>query len=641
MMHGGGGHGGWGGGPGQGGGGNNNWRRTSGGHVGSANQLLDEEEQYGSVYDHNVVKRLFKYMGPYKKEGALAVAGLIGNTIANVTFPLLIGIAIDRYILPGDYSGLVFITGIFFAIAIIGALGNRAQLYYMARMGQGLIRQLRNDLFQHLNGLSMSFWDRSQVGRIMSRVTNDVNQIQEVMTQGLVGTIAQLLTLAGMVAVMFMMDVQLAAATLIGVPVLVLIVSIWQRFARSAFVGVRQAIAVVNGTLQEDVSGAKAIQSMRRQGQNISEFEEINKVHLDANIRASLLSGIMMPVVEIQGAIALGVVVVFGGWRALNGQIQAGEVVAFLLFAQRFFEPIRMIIMQYSELQRAMAGGVRVFELMDAKSEVVDKDDAQPIPSIDGEVAFNDMTFEYVPDQPVLKNIDVTIKPGQTAALVGQTGAGKTSFVNLIGRLYDVTGGSITIDGHDVRDVEQDSISRQMGVVLQDPFLFSGTIRENILFGRPDASQEDVERAAKTVGADEFIMRLTNGYDAEVSERGANFSVGQRQLLSFARAVLADPRILILDEATANIDTHTERLIQDALKELLKGRTSIVIAHRLSTIRNADKIIVLQDGEIQEMGTHAELLSNEDGMYTRLYTMNYASVDEEAPVPAGGAEDAG
>lgn len=606
------------------------WRRQAGaggGHAGTANRFLDDEEQYGNVYEHIVVRRLFPYLKPYKREGFVAITGLLAYTLASVLFPLLIQIAIDRYIIPGDLDGLFFISALFFVIAVLGAIGNRAQIYYMARVGQGLIRTLRNDLFSHLNTLSMGFWDRSQVGRIMSRVTNDVNQIQEVMTQGLVGTIAQLLTLIGIVAVMFAMDWMLASATLVGIPILILIVSVWQRFARDAFVAVRQAIANVNGTLQEDVSGAKAIQSMRRQERNIDEFDEINRSHLDANIRAAFLSGIMMPVVEINSAIAIGVVVVFGGFRALNGDTSAGEVVAFLLYAQRFFEPIRNIIMQYSELQRAMAGGVRVFELMDAESDVVDKEDAYPLPTITGEIKFDQVTFEYVPGQPILKDIDVTIQPGQTVALVGHTGAGKTSFVNLVPRLYDVTQGNITIDGIDVRDVTHISISRQMGVVLQDPFLFSGTVEDNILFGRPDASLDEVKQAARVVGADHFIEMLDDQYQGEVSERGANFSVGQRQLLSFARAVLADPRILILDEATGNIDTHTERLIQEALNELLKGRTSIVIAHRLSTIRNADQIIVLENGEIQEMGDHNTLLAK-GGVYTRLYTMNYASLDE-------------
>ena len=601
-----------------------------GGHRGTANENLDEEEQLGAVYEHRVVARLLPYLGPHKWNGILALVSMLVFTATNVAYPAVIKVAIDRYILPGDMSGLVFVTFIFFAVAVLGAVANRMQLLYMALVGQGLVRDLRNLLFRHLQTLSMGFWDRSQVGRIMSRVTNDVNQIQEVMTQGLVSSVAQLLTLVGIVVVMLSMDPILALASLAAIPVLIFIVSIWQKYARQAFISVRQAIAIVNGTLQEDVSGARAVQSMRRQNQNIEEFGQINRNHLDANIRAARISAIMMPVIEIQSALALGVIVVFGGYRVLEGQTTVGELMAFTLYAQRFFEPIRQIISEYTALQRAMAGGIRVFELLDTVPDVNDKPGAPEMPLIRGEVAFNHVTFEYIQNQPVLKDIDLVIQPGETVALVGPTGAGKTTLVNLVARLYDATEGSITIDGSDIREFQQRSLSRQLGVVLQDPFLFSGSIHDNILFGRPAATQEEVVWAAKVVGAHEFILRLELGYSTELTERGMNLSVGQRQLISFARAVLADPRILILDEATANIDTHTERIIQEALQELLRGRTSLVIAHRLSTIRNADRIIVLEGGRVVEIGSHQELLRR-GGLYTRLYTMTYTVAEESKP----------
>jgi ATP-binding cassette subfamily B protein len=602
-------------------------RIAGGGHSGTANSALDEEEQLGAIYEHRTVSRLLPYLGKHKRNGILALVSMLVFTASNIAYPAIIKVAIDRYILPGDASGLVLATIWFFSVAVVGAIANRMQLVYMELVGQGLVRDLRNTLFQHLQTLSMGFWDRSQVGRIMSRVTNDVNQIQEVMTQGLVSSIAQLLTLVGIVAVMVRMDPRLAPAALAAIPVLILIVSIWQKYARQAFIGVRQAIAVVNGTLQEDVSGARAVQSMRREKQNISEFDQINRNHLDANIRAARVSAIMMPVIEIQSALALGVIVVFGGYRVLNGQTTVGELVAFSLYAQRFFEPIRQIITQYTALQRAMAGGTRVFELLDTISDVRDQPEAPRMPVIHGEIAFNHVTFEYIIDQPILKDINLVIHPGETIALVGPTGAGKTTFVNLVARLYEISDGSITIDGNDIREFQQRSISTQMGVVLQDPFLFSGSIHENILFGRPDATADDVIASAQIVGAHDFIMQMSDGYSTEVTERGMNLSVGQRQLISFARAILSDPRILILDEATANIDTHTERIIQEALRELLKGRTSLVIAHRLSTIRNADRIIVLENGSVVEIGNHEELLSK-GNLYTRLYTMASTNVNE-------------
>ena len=602
--------------------------RTPGrGHLGTSNAFLDDEEQYGSVYEHSVVSRLFSYLGPFKVRAVWALLGTLVFMGSSVALPRMVGHAFDTYIAILDWDGLVIYCLIFFAVAIVGAVGNRIQMLEMARIGQGLILILRTELFRHLQTLSMSFWDRSQIGRIMSRVTNDVNQIQEVMTQGLVGTISQLFILVAMVFMMFRMDLILALGAMAPIPILLLVVAVWQGRARDAFVWVRTAIAVVNGTLNENLSGARTVQSHRREAVNMRDFDEINKDHLNANIAAARLSGIMMPVVEIQSALSLAIIIVLGGMRVNSGDMSMGELVAFFLYAQRIFEPLRMIIMQYTELQRAMAGGVRIFELMDTQSDVKDQADAPPISITKGQIDFDQVALEYLPGVRILRDIDVSIRPGETVALGGSTGAGKTSFVNLIARMYDVTEGSVRIDGQDLREVQQRTISKGMGVVLQDPFLFSSSVKENILFGRPGATDEEVKRAAKTVGAHEFIMNLAYGYETVLEERGENLSVGQRQLVSFARAVLADPMILVLDEATANVDTIAEAAIQNALRVLLEGRTSVVIAHRLSTIREADRIFVLDHGALVEQGSHSELMLL-DGIYARLYLMTYISEED-------------
>jgi ATP-binding cassette, subfamily B, multidrug efflux pump len=410
----------------------------------------------------------------------------------------------------------------------------------------------------------------------------------------------------------------------------------WQERAKKAFIRVRTAIAVVNSNLQENISGVRVIQSLNREEENMRRFDRVNTDNLNANVEAARLTALVNPAVEISVAVATAVVIIFGGLRVVHSVIPIGVVITFALFVQRFFDPVRDLVMQYAQLQRAMAGGQRAFEVLDTKPEVVDKPDAMPIPPIRGEVTFEHVIFSYVQGTPILEDINIHVSPGETLALVGQTGSGKTTITALVARLYDVTSGSIKIDGYDIRDIQRDSLARQMGVVLQDPFLFSGTARDNIRYGRPGATDEEVIRGAKAVGAHDFIMQLENGYDTVLEERGQNLSLGQRQLLSFARAIVADPRIIILDEATARVDSTTEAKIQQALKQLLKGRTSFVIAHRLSTIRDADRIVALQNGHIAEMGTHDELLAR-DGVYSRLYKMTYESeILDNQGHPAGG-----
>ena len=579
-----------------------------------------DDEVLGKPYDHRVVTRLLGYSAPYKKLVAIGALGILLYTFATVSVPWLVRSGVDE-IAAGDLAGLNRVVLVFVAIALVGWGAHYVHLMVMARVSQSVLYAVRTQMFRHLHQLSLRFYDKNEVGRIMSRVQNDTQTLQEFMNGGVLAAV-DLLTLGGIVAALLLMDVQLALITLALSPVMVLGLAIWQTRAKSAFIRVRQAIATVNAGLQENISGVRVIQSLNRQDENSRRFDDINGRHLSSTLRAGRLAAVILPGVELLMATGIALVVVFGGQRVLGGTLEISVLIAFALYIQRFFDPIRNLSMQYTELQRAMASGARIFELLDTKPEIVDREGALEVSEVAGDVRFEKVSHEYIPEIEVLSDVDLHISPGETVALVGETGAGKTTVTALLARLYEATRGKILIDGVDIRDVTMSSLARQLGMVLQDPFLFSDTVRENIRYGRLDATEAEVVAAAQTVGAHEFISRLENGYETVLNERGGNLSVGQRQLVSFARAVLADPRILILDEATANIDTHTESLIQKALRQLLKGRTSIVIAHRLSTIRDADRVVVLDKGRVVEMGDHRKLMSIR-GRYHRLYTMNY------------------
>ncbi|MBI4298036.1 MAG: ABC transporter ATP-binding protein [Chloroflexi bacterium] len=599
--------------------------------AGTLHSALDEVEALGKFYDQRVVSRLFAYAAPHKRLLALAALGVLLYTASSLATPRLIGYGIDHFVKEGSFSGLHFLAIAYFLIAAVGYAANYVYLVSVARVGQRVLFTLRSQMFHHLQGLSLSFYDANEVGIIMSRVQNDVTQLQEFLNTVVVST-ADILSLVGIVAILFWMDVPLAAIALSTMPVLIVIMIFWQRRARQRFMAVRRAIAIVNAGLQENISGVRVIQSLRREDQNLRDFDRRNEGHMEASLRAGRLAAFLNTIVEPLVAAALATVIIYGGWRVTQGALAVGVLVSFVLYIQRFFDPIRSLTMQYTEVQRAMISGVRIFEILDTNPAIKDEEGAAELPSIHGRVKFEKVSFSYVPGVNVLQDINLDAQPGETIALVGPTGAGKSTMVSLLARFYDVTEGKITVDGHDLRSVARRSLASQMGMVLQEPFLFSGTIRENIKYARPDASEDEVVTAAKAVGAHDFILRLDKGYDTPVQERGINLSVGQRQLISFARALLANPRILILDEATANVDTQTELAIQRALGNLLAGRTSFVIAHRLSTIREASRIAVLDHGRIVDIGTHHDLLSK-DGLYRRLYTMSYDG-HQDSPAPS-------
>ena len=589
--------------------------------------LVLEDTEFGKVYDQTVVLRLLKYLKPHWKMTLLSMVAMLVYIGTQIAVPVLVGMAINQYMKEGDLSVAERVSGMhriglyFAGIVFLNLAGNFIHLRGLARVNMSVLYQLRSDMHAHLQRLSTLFFDHNEVGRLMSRVQNDTTALQEFMTIFVVG-FAEVLSLVGIIVVMLRWNLDLALICFVVIPVFGVIMVFWQIRARRSFMRIRYAIAGVNASLQENITGVRVTQSMNREKVNLSQFDELNAEHLNANLNASRLTASLMPTVEVLTAIAFGILIVVGGRMEQSGSLELGTMVAFALLVQRFFEPIRALVMQYAMMQRAMTAGMRIFELLDVQPDLVDKPDAQTLPPIKGHVKFDHVSFSYIPDVQVLDDVSVEIAPGESMAIVGPTGAGKTTMVALITRFYDVAHGSIAVDGYDLRDITRSSLAGQMSLVLQEPFLYSTSVADNIRFANRGASQEDIEKATKALGAHDYIMRLPNGYETVLHERGSNLSVGQRQLIAFARALVANPRILILDEATANVDSYTERLIQDALKELLRGRTAIIIAHRLSTIQDADKILVMEQGRIAEVGKHNDLLAL-NGLYAKLYAMNF------------------
>lgn len=595
-----------------------------------------DDEYLGKVYDSQVVRRILPYLKPYKKYAVAAFICMVVSAVTSFIQPLLIGLTLKAGV-EGDTTRVWWMMGIMVGTAGVTWLTAYIQLLTTAWMGNRLLLQLRSEMYDHMQGLSLSFYDEMEVGRMISRLTSDVTVMQELLTSGSLTFLADFVGLTVVIIVLLSVDWQLALVTFAVVPPLLLIMVLWANHAKKAFVNVRIKVSALYGTLAENVSGVRAVQSMSREDENARRFDALNEENKRANIWAGLLSAAIMPVIELAVAIATCAILIVGGLRALNASTVDvatlfAVLVSFTLYVGRFFDPIRDLVLQFTMVQRAMAGGERIFEVLDTEPRIKDKPDAIELDHVDGRVDLEDVHFHYVETVPILRGITLHVEPGETIAFVGPTGAGKTTITSLISRGYEVTGGAIKIDGHDIRDVKRRSLTRHMGVVLQNPYLFSGTVRENIAYGRPEATDEQVRAAATAVGADEFISRLENGYDTMLQQRGQNLSVGQRQLISFARAILASPRILVLDEATAYVDTQTEVIIQRALRELLKDRTSFVIAHRLSTIREASRIVVLDQGTIAEIGTHDELLAK-NGIYANLYKMTYEQ--EQAQRAAG------
>jgi ATP-binding cassette, subfamily B, multidrug efflux pump len=567
-------------------------------------------------------RRLLGELRPYSRSLLLAFALVVVGALSQAGGPWLIGRAIDRYILGDDPAGLFRTMALLFGVYVAGTLATRGQIRQVGSVGQRVLASMRERIFERLQRLPLRYFDRHPVGDVMSRVTNDVDTLNQLLSQGITQLLGSLFSLIGIVVAMLILDWRLALVSFAIIPVMLLTNVFFARRARRAFRTTRVTVGDVTAGLQEEIIGVREAQAFNRTAANIERFRERNAANRAANVQAVAITSAFAPAIDVLSTLATAVVIGYGGYLVLTGTLTVGLLTAFLIYVQQFFRPILLASQVYTQGQAALAGAERIYNILDEEPEPPDPPGARKLGEIEGRIQFEDVIFAYDPGRSVLHDVSFNIEPGQTVALVGPTGAGKTTIANLIPRFYDATGGSIRVDGFDVREVERRSLRRRIASVLQEPFLFSGTVAENIRYGRLDATQEEIEAAARAVSAHHFITALPHGYDTQLGTGGGTLSGGQRQLVSFARAVLADPRILILDEATSNIDTRTEALIQTALRTLLRGRTSVVIAHRLSTIRNADVILVVESGRVVERGTHASLLAS-DGLYADLYRRQF------------------
>jgi ATP-binding cassette subfamily B multidrug efflux pump len=583
--------------------------------------------------------RLLLYLRPYTGHLVASLLLVMVNTVLAVAAPGLIGQAVDILwgFVSGDVEAAVALSGLHRNMLLLlgayagGWVSIMGSFYVMVTMGQNVLYNLRSQIFGKIQELSLGFFDQHEAGDLMSRLTNDTDVINQVLTMGLNRFFSSALTLVGILLAMLALNWRLALVSFSVLPIMILSTVFFSGRARRAFRVTRKTIGGVSAELEENIAGVKVAQAFSGEQAIVDAVRRVSAANRDANVTAESITAAFAPTLDVLATVGVAIVVGFGGYLVLNNLATVGVIVAFVQYVRRFFEPVRAISMIWTSMQSAIAGAERIFELLDTPPIIVDAADAVELPFIEGRIAFEDVCFEYNAGERVLEDVDLVAEPGQTVALVGPTGTGKTTVINLIGRFYDVCGGRVTVDGHDVREVSYASLRSQMGIVLQDTFLFSGTVMENIRYGRLDASDEEVVEAAKLANAHDFITRLPQGYQTELTEQASNLSQGQRQLISIARAVLARPRILIMDEATSSVDTRTELLIQNALRELLHGRTSFVIAHRLSTIRDADQVIFIQEGRIAERGTHEELLVKQ-GLYHDLYVSQFRTEADAEPV---------
>ena len=574
--------------------------------------------------------RLGRYLLAWKYQLVLVAIFVVLGTILSIFGPYLLGVAIDRYIIKGDLPGLASIALLMLGVFVSGWFAQSAQGILMASISQKALRALRKNLFEHLQTLSLSFFDRRTHGELMSRLTNDIDAINIALTMNITQLASSLLSLVGILVAMFVLNVWLAFGSLLVLPFMVLTTVFVGRKSLAGFRGLQAKMGQLNGRIEEVLSGERVVQAFGKQGTVLDQFDRDNVAVRDVGIRAMSYGFVMPPLVNVMSNIGIAVVAGLGGWMTVTGLVTVGLVASFIAYARNFVQPLRQLADLYNSIQTALAGAERVFEIIDEIPEITDKPNATTLEETKGDVIFDHVNFSYVPGVPVLKDVSFHAEPGQVIAFVGPTGAGKTTMINVLGRFYDIQGGSIKIDGVDIKDVTRESLRRQLGTVLQDNFLFADTVMENIRYGNLNATDEECIAAAKLANADQFITRLPQGYRTMLTERASNLSQGQRQLLAIARAIISDPRILILDEATSSVDTRTEIRIQEALLRLMKGRTSFVIAHRLSTIRKADQVLVIRDGKIVERGTHESLLAQK-GLYHNLYMSQFKGINNRQP----------